>query len=58
MTICSRHAADRIAGAIRPGDTVARFGGDEFVIVCDDVSVLETEQIAERVLAGTEPTVS
>jgi diguanylate cyclase (GGDEF)-like protein/PAS domain S-box-containing protein len=47
-----RHAADRIASAIRPGDTVARFGGDEFVIVCDDVTVLETEQIAERVLAA------
>ena len=38
--------------AIRPGDTVARFGGDEFVVVCDDVSARETEQIAERVLDG------
>ena len=47
-----RQAADRIARAIRPGDTVARFGGDEFVVVCDDVSVLQTEQIAERVLAA------
>ena len=45
-----RHAAERIAGAIRPGDTVARFGGDEFVVVCDDVSAIETEQVAERVL--------
>lgn len=45
-----RHVADRIAGAIRPGDTVARFGGDEFVVVCDDVSAFETEEIAERVL--------
>jgi diguanylate cyclase (GGDEF)-like protein/PAS domain S-box-containing protein len=45
-----RHAATRITGAIRPGDTVARFGGDEFVVVCDDVSILETEQVAERVL--------
>jgi diguanylate cyclase (GGDEF)-like protein/PAS domain S-box-containing protein len=45
-----RSTAERIAGAIRPGDTVARFGGDEFVVVCDDVSALETEEIAERVL--------
>jgi diguanylate cyclase (GGDEF)-like protein/PAS domain S-box-containing protein len=45
-----KQAADRITEVIRPGDTVARFGGDEFVVVCDDVSALETEQIAERVL--------
>ena len=45
-----RFSAERIAAAIRPGDTVARFGGDEFVVVCDDVSARETEVIAERVL--------
>ena len=44
-----RQAVDRIEGVVRPGDTVARFGGDEFVIVCDDVTVGETERIAERV---------
>jgi diguanylate cyclase (GGDEF)-like protein/PAS domain S-box-containing protein len=46
-----RLMGERIAGAIRPGDTVARNGGDEFVVVCDDVSLLETERVAERVLA-------
>jgi diguanylate cyclase (GGDEF)-like protein len=45
-----RQAASRIEGAIRPGDTVARFGGDEFAVVCDDVTPLQTEQVAERVL--------
>lgn len=42
--------AARLTNAIRPGDTVARIGGDEFVIVCDDVAPVEIEQIAERVL--------
>ena len=45
-----QQAAERIASAIRPGDTVARFGGDEFVVVCDDVNLPETQVIAERVL--------
>jgi diguanylate cyclase (GGDEF)-like protein/PAS domain S-box-containing protein len=45
-----RQAAVRIAESIRAGDTVARFGGDEFVMVCDDVTVSEAEQIGDRVL--------
>jgi diguanylate cyclase (GGDEF)-like protein/PAS domain S-box-containing protein len=51
-----RMAAARISGAIRAADTAARFGGDEFVVVCGDVSVEQAQQIAERILrAVNEP---
>ena len=45
--------AARIVGALRPGDRIGRFGGDEFVIVVQDVAdVLDVERCAERVSAA------
>jgi diguanylate cyclase (GGDEF)-like protein/PAS domain S-box-containing protein len=42
--------AERIFGALRPGDTVARVGEDEFAILCDDIAREEgAATIAERV---------
>ncbi|MCU1497752.1 MAG: domain S-box/diguanylate cyclase protein [Acidimicrobiales bacterium] len=43
--------ATRIRGAVRPSDTVSRTGGDEFVVVCEDLSSTEQAHlIAGRVL--------
>jgi diguanylate cyclase (GGDEF)-like protein len=45
--------AERIAGTLRPSDTVARFGGDEFVILCEDLTAEDDAVvIADRVVAA------
>ncbi|MCU1673313.1 MAG: hypothetical protein JWN77_1426 [Frankiales bacterium] len=44
--------ADRLAAAVRPSDTVARFGGDEFVVVCEGLDEAEVLALAERLIAA------
>src|SRR3954451_3368698 len=45
--------ADRLNGSLRAGDTLARIGGDEFVILLDDLDDdLQAVGVARRVLAA------
>jgi diguanylate cyclase (GGDEF)-like protein len=49
--------ARRLAGLVRPGDTLARVSGDEFVFLCEDLtSAADVEILAKRIDdAFTEP---
>ena len=43
--------AERLSTVIRPGDTLGRFGGDEFVIVCDGLAKVEDAvAVAQRAI--------
>ena len=43
--------ADRLRKAVRRGDLVARFGGDEFVVLCENVAGhAEAASIAQRII--------
>jgi diguanylate cyclase (GGDEF)-like protein len=43
----------RLLELVRPGDTLARIAGDEFVFLCEDInSIAVAEQLAERITAA------
>ena len=51
-----REAAHRIAGCLRKADTLARHGGDEFVVVIPGLQLdTDCQVVAEKILRALEP---
>ena len=44
--------AGRIKAALRPSDTLGRFGGDEFVVLCEDIGPDAVLKVADRIVAA------
>jgi diguanylate cyclase (GGDEF)-like protein/PAS domain S-box-containing protein len=45
-----RATAERLRGALRGGDTIARMGGDEFAVLVEDAAAGPPREVAERLL--------
>lgn len=44
---------ERIRAAVPTADTVGRFGGDEFMVICEDLSACDAAAMAERIQEAT-----
>jgi diguanylate cyclase (GGDEF)-like protein len=47
-------ASQRLLGVTRLTDTVARIGGDEFVVLCEGVTYRQGEQLGDRIVSAFE----
>ena len=50
--------ADRLAGCLRPQDTLARLGGDEFAVLLEETTAEEAVAVAHRLVAVSSQPVS
>jgi diguanylate cyclase (GGDEF)-like protein len=44
--------AERLLKCVRTSDTVARLGGDEFAVLLEDITPMDVERIADKILAS------
>jgi diguanylate cyclase (GGDEF)-like protein len=47
-----RVIGERLSECVRPEDTVARFGGDEFAVLLEDTELVEALEIIDRIYAS------